>query len=74
LAEKVNWEGKTFERWRNSLTFGGDKLIERVANDLRPDFPILKGLSNSNLKYCKRFFEFYDAGAVEEPVPTIEAA
>ncbi len=37
----------------------GSKLIERVATDLKTDFPEIKGLSNSNLKYCKRFYEFY---------------
>lgn len=37
----------------------GSKLIERVAADLKTDFPEMKGLSNSNLKYCKRFYEFY---------------
>ncbi len=37
----------------------GSKLIEQVAMDLKEDFPDLKGLSNSNLKYCKRFYEFY---------------
>ena len=30
----------------------GDKLIERLAKDL-------KGFSSSNLKYCKRFYLFY---------------
>ncbi len=40
--------------------------MERVANDLRSDFPDLKGLSNSNLKYCKRFFEFYRDSSVED--------
>ncbi len=37
----------------------GSKLIEQVAMDLKEDFPELKGLSNTNLKYCKRFYEFY---------------
>ena len=37
----------------------GSKLIERVAADLKTDFSEMKGLSNSNLKYCKRFYEFY---------------
>jgi predicted nuclease of restriction endonuclease-like (RecB) superfamily len=37
----------------------GSKLIERVAADLKKDFPDLQGLSNSNLKYCQRFYEYY---------------
>lgn len=37
----------------------GDKIIEQLAKDLKKEFPDLKGLSKSNLKYCKRFFSFY---------------
>lgn len=37
----------------------GDKLIEQVAKDLQSEFPDIKGLSKSNLKYCKRLYEFY---------------
>jgi predicted nuclease of restriction endonuclease-like (RecB) superfamily len=37
----------------------GSKLIERIATDLKTEFPQMQGLSNSNLKYCKRFYEFY---------------
>jgi predicted nuclease of restriction endonuclease-like (RecB) superfamily len=44
----------------------GSKLIERVAADLKADFPDMNGLSNSNLKYCKRFFEFYQDKAVQQ--------
>jgi predicted nuclease of restriction endonuclease-like (RecB) superfamily len=38
----------------------GDKIIEQLAKDLKKEFPDLKGLSKSNLKYCKRFFSFYE--------------
>ena len=44
---------------KQAVSSWGSKLIERVAADLKVDFPELKGLSNSNLKYCKRFYEFY---------------
>lgn len=36
----------------------GSKLIELVAKDLQDEFPDMKGLSTSNLKYCKRFYLF----------------
>lgn len=46
----------------------GDKLIEQVSKDLKKDFPDLKGLSNSNLKYCKRFYIFYQASISQQLV------
>jgi predicted nuclease of restriction endonuclease-like (RecB) superfamily len=49
----------------------GSKLIERVAKDLKEEFPEIKGLSSSNLKYCKRFFQFYYVQLVQQPVGLI---
>ena len=37
----------------------GDKILERLSRDLRDDFPDIKGLSVTNLKYCRQFFSFY---------------
>ena len=39
----------------------GDKIITQLSADLQKAFPDIKGLSASNLKYCLRFFQFYDA-------------
>ncbi len=33
----------------------GSKVIERLSGDLREEFPEMKGLSASNLKYMRRF-------------------
>jgi len=41
----------------------GDGLINQLAKDLKAAFPEIKGLSISNLKYCRQFFLFY----TEEP-------
>lgn len=49
----------------------GSKLIDQVAADLKREFPDMKGLSNSNLKYCKRFFNFYAPSLVQQPVALI---
>jgi len=35
----------------------GAKVIERLASDLRREFPEIKGFSTSNLKYMRRFAE-----------------
>lgn len=37
----------------------GDKLIHQVAADLKIAFPDIKGFSVTNLKYCLRFYLFY---------------
>lgn len=37
----------------------GSKLIEQVSRDLKAEFPEMQGFSVSNLKYCRKFFNFY---------------
>lgn len=37
----------------------GDKVLENVSNDLKDEFPEMKGFSVTNLKYCKIFFEYF---------------
>lgn len=39
----------------------GDKVLERLSQDLRAAFPEMKGFSKTNLKYMKRFAESYPA-------------
>ncbi len=43
----------------------GSKLISQVAKDLKTAFPDLKGLSKSNLKYCRFFFQFYSFSSIQ---------
>ena len=54
----------------------GDKVIPQLSHDLQREFPHIRGLSASNLKYCQRFFLFYSspeksdagtAGSLPEP-------
>lgn len=40
----------------------GDKVIPQLSHDLQREFPEVRGLSASNLKYCQRFFQFYSSG------------
>lgn len=37
----------------------GSKLIDRVANDLKREFPEINGFSRTNLIYCRKFYQFY---------------
>ena len=42
---------------RQSVQGWGAKIIERLANDLRKNFPDMKGFSSRNLKYMRSFAE-----------------
>ena len=37
----------------------GSGFFEQLSKDLRSEFLHLKGFSETNLKYCKRFYLFY---------------
>ena len=51
----------------------GDKLIERLAKDLKEEFPDMKGFSSSNLKYCKRFYLFYQVTIGQQVVDQLQS-
>jgi DUF1016 N-terminal domain len=42
----------------------GAKVIDQLANDLRAEFPDMRGLSLSNLKYMARFAEAWPDGLI----------
>ena len=47
----------------------GSKVIERLANDLRREFPDMKGLSRANLFYMRAFADAYpDVSIVQQLV------
>lgn len=50
----------------------GSKLLEQISKDLLDEFPDIKGLSRSNLKYCKRFYSFYGNQNAQQPVDQIQ--
>lgn len=39
----------------------GDKVLDNVSKDLRNAFPEMKGFSKTNLKYIKRFYEYFSS-------------
>lgn len=49
----------------------GNKLIEKIAFDLKLEFPDLKGLSRRNLFNCKQLYNFYNNELVQQPVALI---
>jgi hypothetical protein len=44
---------------RNFENTYGSEFFSQLSKDLRLEFPEIKGFSESNLKYCKRFYLFY---------------
>ncbi|WP_322645599.1 PDDEXK nuclease domain-containing protein [Chryseobacterium sp. YIM B08800] len=45
---------------RNFENTYGSGFFSLLSKDLRTEFPEIKGFSESNLKYCKRFYQFYN--------------
>ncbi len=37
----------------------GSKLLERISNDLKSEFPDAGGFSVRNLKYCRQFYNYF---------------
>jgi predicted nuclease of restriction endonuclease-like (RecB) superfamily len=50
----------------------GSKLLERVAKDLKDEFPEMTGFSVRNLKYCRTFYKFYTTAIGQQAVALIE--
>jgi len=46
----------------------GDKILEQLSKDLKKEFPDLKGFYATNLKYCKRFYQFYTQDEIFQQV------
>lgn len=46
---------------KNIDKFYGSNFFENLSRDLKTDFPNVLGFSQTNLKYMKRFYEFYSS-------------
>jgi predicted nuclease of restriction endonuclease-like (RecB) superfamily len=49
----------------------GDKIITQLAKDLNSEFPDIKGFSATNLKYIRKWFQFYSATG-QQPLDQLE--
>jgi len=47
---------------RQKISKWGDSVIEKISNDLKREFPNMKGFSIRNLKYMKQWYLFYSKG------------
>ena len=55
------WEiGKELTEKQEQSSWG-DKVITQLAKDLGSEFPGVKGFSATNLKYIRKWFQFYNA-------------
>jgi len=79
IASSVNsalilfyWELGEMISSKQKETKWGSKFIEQIANDLKKEFPSLKGFSRTNLFYIKKFYEFYSVNLVHQSVGLIE--
>jgi predicted nuclease of restriction endonuclease-like (RecB) superfamily len=59
------WELGKMISLKQKETKWGSKFIEQMANDLKKEFPNLKGFSRTNLFYIKKFYEFYSINLVQ---------
>ncbi len=59
------WELGEIISAKQKETKWGSKFIEQMANDLKKEFPDLKGFSRTNLFYIKKFYEFYSINLVQ---------
>ncbi|MFH1842870.1 MAG: DUF1016 N-terminal domain-containing protein [bacterium] len=56
---RLYWQmGREIIARQETVGWGG-KVIERLANDLRREFPEMKGLSRTNLLYMRKFAEIW---------------
>ncbi len=54
-------------------TAWGTKFLEQLSKDLQTEFPEMKGLSTSNLKYCRSFYLFYQNTIGQQPVDQLQS-
>lgn len=64
------WELGASITQRQAQANWGDKVITQLSEDLSKEFTDIKGFSVTNLKYIKRWFQFYSAIG-QQPVDQI---
>ena len=63
---RLYWDmGRDISRKRLAARYGSG-FFDKLSRDLRTEFPDMEGFSVSNLKYIKRFYEFYAPGMLPQ--------
>ena len=69
----IYWEiGKVIALQEAEAGWGG-KTVERLAADLRSEFPDMKGFSPRNLRYMREFHLAYPFPILQQPVAKLES-
>jgi len=50
----------------------GDGLLKQISDDLKAEFPEMKGFSHRNIKYIKQWFVFWNNANRQQLVPQLE--
>ena len=62
------WQiGKTIVEQQHQANWG-DKVTERLSDDLKREFPDMKGFSHRNIKYMRQFAASYPDFPIGQPV------
>lgn len=56
---------------KQSTAKWGSGFINQLSADLKKEFPEMSGFSTTNLKYLKKFYEFYKGSISQQPVDQI---
>ena len=67
----IYWEIGQFLIEKDKNSGWGAKIIDTLANDLRHEFPEMKGFSRRNLFYMRRFADAYDDIAIVQQLAAL---
>jgi predicted nuclease of restriction endonuclease-like (RecB) superfamily len=68
----IYWEiGRTITMQEAEAGWGA-KIVDRLAVDLRSEFPDMKGFSQRNLRYMREFYQAYPFPILQPPVAKLE--
>ena len=71
----IYWEIGNFILSQQGNEGWGSKVVERLAKDLKSEFPDMKGFSSRNLKYMRAFAEAYPQfGSHNEPFKFVQGS
>jgi predicted nuclease of restriction endonuclease-like (RecB) superfamily len=70
----INWEIGRMITLHEANAGWGAKIIDRLAEDLRLEFPDMKGFSTRNLRYMREFYQAYPFLILQPVVAKLEMA
>lgn len=68
----LNWEIGRMIALHEAEAGWGAKIVDRLAEDLRSEFPEMKGFSTRNLRYMREFYLAYPFPILQPPVAKLE--